>query len=192
MFATPYFVFVHVPKTGGNFVRTFAGRHFEILWTSDLPGKSQQHVAYDELPPEYRELPAVSFVRNPWDHYVSQWGWLLKHGKESRAAKAARSGFDEFVRMSTARPRGGYASLFAEITQGTDVRRYERLREELLAFLEENEIPTTPALERDLLTSPRVNPSDRGAYQTYYDDETRELVAGQCREIIETFGYTFE
>ena len=94
--------------------------------------------------------------------------------------------------MGTARSRGGYAWLFAEITRGTEVRRYERLREELLSFLEKNEVPTTPELERDLLTSPRVNTSERGAYQEYYDDDTRELVANHCREIIETYGYTFE
>jgi hypothetical protein len=106
-------------------------------------------------------------------------------------AEAAREGFEEYVRTGTSRTSGGYGAMFAKITRGTDVRRYEHLSEELLSFFKENEVPTTPELERDLLTVPRVNASERGAYQKYYDDETRELVARQCREIIETYGYTF-
>jgi hypothetical protein len=58
--------------------------------------------------------------------------------------------------------------------------------------VERHDVPTTPELERDLLTSPRVNASEHGPYQKYYDDETRELVTGQCHDIIETYGYTFE
>jgi hypothetical protein len=192
MFVTPYFVYVHVPKTGGNFVRAFARRHFEIVWTSDLPDSPMQHIPYDSLDPEYRDLPAVSFVRNPWAYYVSQWAWILEHGNQSRMAIAARQSFKEFVRMGVAKQRGGYAAVFASITRGTEVGRYEHLPEELLSFFERHEVPTTPELERDLLTSPRINASEHAPYQTYYDDETRELVAGQCREIIDTFGYTFE
>jgi hypothetical protein len=193
VFVTPYFVYAHVPKTGGNFVRDFAGRHFEIVWDSDGPGRSMLHVPYATLPPEYRDLPALSFVRNPWAYYVSQWAWLLEHGDKSRMAQAAKRGFEEYVRAGAGRnDGGGYAAVFAGITRGTEVGRYERLADELHSFFKRHEIPTTPELERDLFTSPRVNASEHGAYQQYYDDETRQLVAGDCREIIETFGYTFE
>jgi hypothetical protein len=193
VFVTPYFVYVHVPKTGGNFVRDFAGRHFEIVWTSERPDTPALHVAYDSLPPEYRDLPALSYVRNPWAYYVSQWAWLLENGNKSRMAEAARRSFKEFVQTGVAKKHGGgYAARFAAITRGTEVGCYERLPEELLSFFERHEIPTTPELVRDLVTSPRVNTSEHAPYQTYYDDETRALVAGQCWEIIETFGYTFE
>jgi len=185
-------VFAHVPKTGGNYVRRFVDRHFEVVWTSGLGDQPQYHVAYDSLPPEYSHLPAVSFVRNPWDYYVSQWAWLVEHGRDSRAAQAARRSFDDFLQLNMARDWGGYARVFADITRGTEVRRYERLSEELLSFFHEHDVPTTPELERDLLTSPRVNVSEHGTYQKYYGDESRALVADACRDIIETYGYTFD
>ena len=89
MFVTPYFVYVHVPKTGGNFVRKVAERHFEIVWTSAIGDDPRQHVPYSSVPSEYAELPAISFVRNPWSHYVSHWAWILEHGEKSRMAKIA-------------------------------------------------------------------------------------------------------
>jgi hypothetical protein len=192
LFVTPYFVYVHVPKTGGNFMRDFAKRHFEIIWTSDLPGTQMQHVPYDTLPPEYTDLPAISFVRNPWDYYVSQWAWLIEHGHESRMAQAARRSFKEFVQTGVAKTGGGYATSFAGITRGTEVGRYERLHDELLSFFKRHDIPIEPELERDLLESPRINASEHRDYRSYYDDETRGFVAAECWEIIETYGYTFD
>src|SRR5690242_6247875 len=150
-------------------MRDFAKRHFEILWTSDLPGRpTQQHVPYDTLPPEYADLPAISFVRNPWDYYVSQWAWMLEHGKESRAAHVARRSFKEFVQMGIGKPRGGFATVFAGITRGTEVGRYEQLHEELLSFFQRHDVPNTPELARDLRSAPRINASEHRDYRDYY------------------------
>jgi hypothetical protein len=108
-------------------------------------------------------------------------------------AQAARRSFKDFVRTGVEKQNGGgYAAVFAEITRGTEVGRYERLPEELLALFQRHDIPLAPELERDLLMSPRVNASQHGPYEEYYDDDTRALVAGQCRQIIETYGYKFE
>jgi hypothetical protein len=38
---------------------------------------------------------------------------------------------------------------------------------------------------------PHLNASRRAAYQSYYDEETREIVAQWFREDIEVFGYRF-
>jgi hypothetical protein len=116
---------------------------------------------------------------------------MIKIGAErSPMAKAAKRGFDDFVRTGVAQ-RGGYPDTFATMSRGTEVRRFEGLPQELLSFFEQHEIPTTPQLERDILTSPAANPTEHGPYQRYYDDETRELVAIKCREIIESYGYCF-
>jgi hypothetical protein len=192
VFVTPYFVYVHVPKTGGNFVRDVAARHFEIVWTSEIPGDPRQHVPYESVPPEYGDLPAISFVRNPWSHYVSHWAWMVEHGDRSRMAKIAKRSFKEFLQAGVAKQGGGYSRVFAQMTRGTEVGRYEEMPEEFLSFFARHDVPTTPELEQDLATSPRVNASEHVSYQKYYNDETRELVAAECREIIETFGYTFD
>jgi hypothetical protein len=192
MFATPYFVYVHVPKTGGYFVRDVAARHFEIVWSAEqFPGDPRIHAAYETLPAEYRHLPAISFVRNPWAWYVSSWAWMRARDTErSPMGRAAKNGFKSFVQTGVAQA-GGYPATFARISHGTETGRFERMQQELLSFFERQGIPTTHELERDLVTSLPVNTSDHGPYRDYYDDETRELVAVKCREIVETFGYTF-
>ncbi len=65
MIACDHFVFVHLHKSGGTFVNQFM--------LVCLPGTVRigYHLPYRELPPEYRHLPVVGTVRNPWDYYVS-------------------------------------------------------------------------------------------------------------------------
>ena len=40
-------------------------------------------------------------------------------------------------------------------------------------------------------TLPHAKPSNRGRYQDYYDDETREIIASWFKKDIEYFGYSF-
>lgn len=65
MIATRDFIFLHVHKTGGQFVNR--------LLLQYLPGACRigYHLPRSEAPPELRGLPALAFVRNPWDWYVS-------------------------------------------------------------------------------------------------------------------------
>src|SRR5579862_9270560 len=65
MIATRDFIFLHVHKTGGQFVNR--------LLLQYLPGARRigYHLPRSEAPPELRGLPALAFVRNPWDWYVS-------------------------------------------------------------------------------------------------------------------------
>ena len=41
-------------------------------------------------------------------------------------------------------------------------------------------------------TLPNVNPTRRGDYRDYYDDELRDLVAERFAADIDAFGYRFE
>jgi hypothetical protein len=197
VFATRHFVYVHVPRTGGYFVREVAQRHWPIEWTSErYPGDPRRHLhdPYETLPPRYRDLPALVFVRNPWDWYVSMWAWLTEHGGSSPMHKAAEAGFAEFVRAGTALRAargGGYFKTFESISRGAEVRRFEGLRAELRTFLDRHAIPVTEDLEADIEAHPAVNAKEHAPYRCCYDDETRELVALESREIIERFDYEF-
>lgn len=65
MIAAGRFLFIHLHKTGGQFVNRLLLRH--------LPGARPigYHLPRAEAPFELRTLPAIGFVRNPWDWYVS-------------------------------------------------------------------------------------------------------------------------
>ena len=193
MIVTSQFVFVHVPKTGGEFVRAIVERHFDVSWRSYEAGLSY-HAPYSELPDEFRELPAFSFVRNPWDCYVSIWAFLARREGPSPMRRAARDGFPSFLAALQGRLAGGggYAARHERMTSGTEILRYEDLRNELMRFLVGHGIEHPPAVRAAITEEPPVNRSSHGPYQDYYDDHTRRLVASECADIIERFGYEFE
>jgi len=84
MFVTRDFVFLHLPKTGGTFVRsaldrlerqrgkTFvhrAARKVGLPVTVELP----PHGTWRELPVAYRGREVLTVVRSPYDRYVSEY-----------------------------------------------------------------------------------------------------------------------
>jgi hypothetical protein len=110
MLATKHFVFVHVPKTGGSFIEELCQEHLPESWMIDpstfLPEwlRGNRHAGYDAVPEEFASLPAICFVRNPWDWYVS---WYL-YGKANpddpwlweTLFDSGRADFDEFLRVA--------------------------------------------------------------------------------------------
>jgi hypothetical protein len=71
MIATPTMVFVHLHKTGGQFINRLLLAH--------IPGAQRigYHLPRSEAPMEIQHLPALGFVRNPWDWYVSWYAFNI-------------------------------------------------------------------------------------------------------------------
>ncbi|HEY1991671.1 MAG TPA: hypothetical protein VGH71_04365 [Gammaproteobacteria bacterium] len=65
MIATPEFLFIHLHKTGGQFVNRLLLQHYAGARAVGY------HLPRSEAPAELRSLPAFAFMRNPWDWYVS-------------------------------------------------------------------------------------------------------------------------
>lgn len=65
MIANKHFVFLHLHKTGGQFVNRLL-----LQYVPDAQ-RVGYHLPRHEAPPQLRDLPALVFVRNPWDWYVS-------------------------------------------------------------------------------------------------------------------------
>ena len=65
MIATREFLFIHLHKTGGQFVNRLLLEH--------LPEARRigYHLPRSEAPDELKTLPTFAFMRNPWDWYVS-------------------------------------------------------------------------------------------------------------------------
>jgi len=67
------FVFLHLHKSGGTFVNQM------MLKCMPTARRIGYHLPYAELPAEFRHLPVLGSVRNPWDYYVS-W-YHFQHGQ---------------------------------------------------------------------------------------------------------------
>lgn len=65
MIATREFLFIHLHKTGGQFVNRLLLEHV------DGAQRIGYHLPRSDAPEELKTLPAFAFMRNPWDWYVS-------------------------------------------------------------------------------------------------------------------------
>jgi hypothetical protein len=74
---TKHFILLHVPKTGGTFLTHLCLEHLPPEW--EAREHQWTHGGYDHVPPELESVPALAFVRNPWDWYVSWYHWALEH-----------------------------------------------------------------------------------------------------------------
>ncbi|MEI9902888.1 MAG: hypothetical protein WDN06_02075 [Asticcacaulis sp.] len=65
MIVTKDFVFLHLHKSGGTFINQM------LLKCEPSARRLGYHLPYDQLPADFRHLPVLGTVRNPWAYYVS-------------------------------------------------------------------------------------------------------------------------
>jgi hypothetical protein len=213
-------VFVHVPRTGGVFIRGVLRDHLKL---DPKAPRLSTHAAYHELPIEYRDRPGFCVVRNPWDWYVSwyhhvmgqgarlasldpgnpkrtNWQTLFSGGRSSfkEAVTSACEGRLEHPFAKSARRRDcDLYSEYVRVLVGRAIKRgrleagrFEELTPFLVDYLGRGGL-LTDSLREAVEDSPPANATEHGAYRDYYDDELRELVAHKARRLTERFGYAF-
>jgi hypothetical protein len=194
------FLFVHIPKTGGNSIQSILQNYSEDEIVSSRPGqdgierfglrnKNYDIKKHSKLADyrnalgrwKFRRLFKFACVRNPWDRMISFYF--------SPSKQMAQWDREAFVRLVRRAPSvADYLRLgpddkdpFANVDC---ILRFENLAEEFQAVCLELKIAATPL--------PNYNRSRREHYSQYYDDELRALVADRFAPEIARFGYTFE
>lgn len=192
------FLFVHVPKTGGNSVQSILIRYSEDRITTNenqdgverfgiesptapIRKHSLLKVYRESLAPDvFGGLFKFGTVRNPWERLVSNYF--------SPYRGAVRWDRGAFLELVYGKPTPlMYLTLdgTADGPVGVDmIMRYENLAEDFVAACRKIGIPEEPL--------PRRNVSSRDHDSAYYDDELVEIVAERCAREIAMFGYRFE
>ncbi len=181
------FIFIHINKTAGTSIGNAIG----------LPVKHHQtareviaRIGKDKWNKAYK----FTLVRNPWDKVVSHYEYRLKRNKTEVASR--NISFPEWVKKTYGQDKDPFyynnpKSFQPQVEWLKDdedkisvdfVGKFESINEDF------NQIKSVIGLDAEL---PHLNASKRAGYQTYYDDETREIVAHWFREDIEVFGYHF-
>ena len=111
MIATDKFVFVHMHKCGGTFINLFIRKFFPVA------REIGYHYPISMLPTEYRHLPVLGTVRNPWEFYVSYYMFQMDLLKRARAAMAILTA-EERARLwaGSVDPLNGVDALFAYLS----------------------------------------------------------------------------
>jgi len=196
------FLFVHVPKTGGNSIQAILRRYSEDEIVARAPGQDgvERFALRSSLSPELRKHATLrqyravlgaerldpfykfAVVRNPWDRLVS-----LYFSPHKGRVDWDRDRFLGLLDEAWARPLGHFVSLDPRRPIGADlnfVLRFERLEADFAETCSVLGIAPAPL--------PRRNASTRRHYTEYYDGELREIVAERYQEEIAELGYTFE
>jgi len=208
------FLFVHIAKTAGTSIRSTLERYrwrdplfaaqFICSRISHLTGhrigcKIPRHAkviaAYEMLPRDvFDSLFKFAFVRNPWDLQVSSY----HHLKRERPHLVGDRDFESFLRYKLDPQRPYQFHIDTSIELQSDylidlhgnvlvdfIGRFENLEEDFRHICQKIGIPV-PSLAH------KRQAKDRKTYHSYYNEETKQLVAEHFKRDIEMFGYTFE
>jgi chondroitin 4-sulfotransferase 11 len=178
------FVFVHINKTGGTSVARALGIR-------------RRHRTARELEIEYGALWTQKFrfsiVRNPWDRVVSHYHYRLMTNESGLAEE--QIAFIDWVKLAYGekdpkycdRPKQFGAQWDWLIDQSGNcavdyVMRFENLEDDFITLCSK--------LNRKAFL-PHLNRSNRGDYRSYFDNETKEIIAMRFKVDLEKFGYEY-
>ncbi|MCK4943541.1 MAG: sulfotransferase family 2 domain-containing protein [Candidatus Aminicenantes bacterium] len=186
------FVFVHIPKTGGSSIfralspyndapDTDENRHLELVEIYNrygyLAGDS------DGSAGELKKYFKFAFVRNPWDRVVSMYSYRL-----SNREIPPNLCFSEFVLKRRQYPFGMHREQ-VELIEDQD----GKIALDFIGRLENLEKDWSTLQSRLGISSrlPHLKQTSHQHYQTYYNRELRDEIAGLYPRDIKTFGYRF-
>lgn len=188
-------IFVHIPKVAG------------ISVTKTIFGQNVNHRSAREYqlfnPKAFKRYYSFTFVRNPWDRFVSAFEFL-SHGGRNKKDKIwaeqyiAGLSFDSFMEKIATdsaykksimhwqhfRPQVEYVCNQKGKVLVDFVGRFESLEKDFQV------VCNTLGLEKTL---PHLNKTrERASYQSYFSEEQKRIVGDMYQQDIFTFGYRFE
>lgn len=176
-------IYLHPPKTGGKSIEQAIFGVEPSLRSADH--RKLKHYV-DEEGRGVLDYFKFIFVRNPWDRAVSQYFGQAQIIAASRGSTATARTFREAVLnprwLHEMKRQIDWVRLDGE-TLVDFVGRVEKMQEGFDEVCDRLDLPRQQV--------PHLNASSHEPYWTYYDDETRELVAERYKKDIETFGYRF-
>lgn len=194
------FVFVHVPKTAGISTQRMLQT---LVSDAKLRADSVRHgpdnledyyhpLARDirrQVGPAWETYFSFAFVRNPWDRMVS-WYEMAKQRKDVRSPSLDRIRGLTFEQFLTMDPPAAHANTcqtdYLTDIEGnrivTFIGQYENLRKDWGTICQLIQVPAFII---------KTNFTKHEPYQTYYTDQTRDLVGERFQRDLDLFGYTF-
>ncbi len=199
IYPTKRAAFVHIPKNGGSTV-TAAMRRKNLLGQrvqqSELVSKGNETILdiLDHLGDQADSYFKFSFVRNPWDRFVSAYHYVCQRRPELTSVNC-HSSFAEFVdafagdpqpylRIRYFRPQWTYLTDDEGEIPLDKIGRFEQFDQDL------HEILGLIGVRRSLIRHRKR--TVRADYRDYYDAHRQDVIERVYDEDIELFGYSFD
>lgn len=202
------FVFIHVPKTGGDSIDKMLRAHVPDVRKQ----KMTRHAPYGDilaLEPDIADYWSFAMVRNPWARMVSWWSMIdkwnhawgpasgkpqikrggMKDGNKMWRRVAEFADFEEFILRGTdeiprlAMPQIDY--LLAPGRRVDFIGRTESLAADVAHALQEIGLPEAPLPHRNKSLS-------TGHWRDHYTPATRDRIARIYAPDCEEWGYTYD
>ncbi len=192
-------VFVHIPKNGGSTITTllkrdrFLGRRVNRLDPRSA-GCEKISEYLEALGNESEDFFKFSFVRNPWDRFVSAYHYVCQRRPELKQVASCGS-FDEFISAFSRnpesflhiryfRPQWKYLTDSSGVVPLDFVGRFERFEDDLGVVL--RKIGSRRSFIRHRKKTKRAD------FRDYYSDESCGVVGRVYARDIDLFKYEFE
>ncbi len=210
-------VMLHMPKTGGVFIRLLLEKHYpdDVLLGDGgdfdrTEARWEQHHSIADVGSKESDLPVFGFVRNPWDWYVSWYHFFMTYPHKPptfmKLSEDKTLDFADFMaRWLAVSPDSeeyadnSFSAKYFRIfganpahpqNPNIEIGRYETIHADLQRFL--TRVGLSAACIADVPGFRTFNPSKHDRYWTYYTDELAEQVYERDREFIDAFAYTLE
>ncbi|MFC4700146.1 sulfotransferase family 2 domain-containing protein [Glaciecola siphonariae] len=185
-------IFVHIPKCAGISVN-------KALFGSIAGGHTTLDQYINVFPPaQFQSYFRFSFVRNPWDRVVSAYCFLQKGGINKWDADFYEKeikpfgSFEDFVK-GWLKPENLTKHHHFKPQYLYLIDKYDKVTVDYIAYFEniEEDFKTIAKRIGVKNTLAKNNAVNRADYRSFYNDETREIVAEVYKKDIALFHYNF-
>lgn len=192
-------IFVHIPKNGGSTITTllkrdrFLGRRLNVTDPRDN-GRETISELLEVMGDEAKDYYKFSFVRNPWDRFVSAYHYVCQRRPEMETvtsyenfadfAEAFSKNPDQYLNIRYFRPQWTFLTDKDGNSPMDFIGRFENFDSDLQQVLRQLGIRRTFMRHRK-----RTKRSD---YRDYYDAKSTAAIAEVYAPDIERFDYEFD
>lgn len=200
---TKKFLFIHIPKTAGTSIKQVLQPYGVTDYFGYSRGLEQYIQARGRFPPHLSYVGAANlltvdlssyykftFVRNPWDRYVSMYEYFRSDTKHAMHQRCLTCSFGDFIEDVIARratfdtkSQIEYVVPPAGMRPVDFIGKVENIENDFAI------VCRTLGIEHAELST--LNATHHKHYRSYYDDSLQRKVEEFCRPEIELFGYGF-
>ncbi len=181
------FLFIHVPKTGGNAIKTTRLFHESIFFGH---ASIRDVIAWGK---KYKT--SYTIVRNPYDRLVSAFFYLQQGGEKNNKRDLQRmkkqqkyKSFKEFVKnLHEFIEETHYKPQYTFLTDNNNKLKVAHILKQ--ESLNDDYIKLQQLYGYSPISLSKVNTSKHEDYNQYYDDETRRTVQEVYRKDFEILNY---